>query len=649
MENDTATKQDYATWPSIISPQQLVEGKIRFDLLKTNSHDVYWSEARPSEQGRCVLQKEPTLDLIPSPYSAKSRVHEYGGGTFCVNNNDMFFVNEKDQQIYQLNAQSDIKPITQAKDCRFADLEVSSHSHSQYIIAICEQHLEDNAEPINSIVAINTSNGMISTIAEGQDFYAFPRFNADASKIAWIAWNHPHMQWDQSSLHLGQFNATSGTLESSLCIISDENTSVFQPSFSPDGTLFYVSDQSGWWNLYSELESENAIIPQQAEYGRPVWVFGLSTYCFVNENLIACSAMTNAQSQITLIHLNKTNPCASKIEKLNLPYSDFDYLCACNQSLYCVASSGQNYQQILKIDVNTQTFNVIKSSSQNTLDPTWISIAQEINFPSANSDSAYGFYYPPCNPNYVGLDSEKPPLIVLTHGGPTTYVTSSLNLGIQFWTSRGFAVFDLNYRGSTGFGRDYRNKLVGQWGIADIQDCEHGANYLADQGLVDCERLLIRGGSAGGYTTLCALTFGNTFKAGASYYGISDLLVLAQDTHKFEARYLDSLVGPLPKESKLYHDRSPIHFVNQINCPIIFLQGLKDNVVPPSQSEKLVNALREKKLAVAYITYENERHGFRDAKTIIHAFRAELYFYQRVLNLTTETNFSIEIENLALT
>jgi len=637
----TLEEKPYGSWKSDISPTGLVENKIQFDFIKADSNQLYWSESRPAEQGRCVIVnlENPEVDLIPVPYSAKSRVHEYGGGSFCFNGDTIYFVNEKDQQIYSRSSDSNISQLTHEIDCRFADLEVNTKCQS--ILAVCERHAKNKSEPVNSIVLINTKDGKLSTLAHGHDFFAFPRFNSAANQIAWISWDHPNMPWDQSSLHKANFDPTTNTIGPTQNIVDCENTSVFQPEFSADGTLYYVSDQSGWWNLYSEKNTESPIIEQQSEFGLPVWVFGLCTYRFISDTEIACIVMDKAQSSIKLIDLHTSN-----IKKLDLAFSDFYYLYYCQNKLFTLAVSPQEYTQLIQIDIQSSQWQCIKSSSQSKLDPAWISLAKEICFPTSSSDQAYGFYYAPKNPNQQALANEKPPLLVMSHGGPTTYTTNTLNLKIQFWTSRGFAVLDVNYRGSTGFGRHYRNKLLGQWGIADVQDCENGAKYLADNGLVDPDRLLIRGGSAGGYTTLCALTFGNTFKAGASYFGISDLMVLASDTHKFESRYCDRLIGPLPESKHIYQERSPIHYVDQINCPIIFLQGLKDEVVPPAQSEKLVNALRDKKLPVAYITYENERHGFRDADVISHSIQSELYFYQRVLNLDTDETFSIDIENL---
>lgn len=644
------TTSPYGSWTSKITADYLIDKKNPFDSLKTDDNKLYWSESRPAEQGRCVILQRSldsdSTEVLPDSFSVKSRVHEYGGGAFCVNHGQIYFVNESDQQIYCLDHEGTVQVLTQTPGCRYADLEINSIG--SWLLAVCEDHNTENQEPANYLVMINLHTGVLSELTREYDFYAFPRFNPDGTSIAWIAWNHPNMPWDYSLLYKADFNPQSGQLSDKTCVIDQPEYSVFQPEFSPDNTLYFVSDQTGWWNLYSENDIHNPIMPMNAEFGVPLWVLGQSSYRFLDANHIVCSLIQNGQGQLALIDIKKHS-----LSPINLPFSEFRHVNilkdATGDRIVCLAASGQLFEQLIICDPVKQSWKSLHSSSQTTLDTKWISLAQAITFESANQHEVHGFYYPPVNPDYCAPATEKPPLIVMTHGGPSAFSSNSLNLKVQYWTSRGFAVFDVNYRGSTGYGRHYRKLLDYQWGIADVQDCQYGALAIASSGLADSKRLLIRGGSAGGFTTLCALTFIDTFRAGASYYGISDLMILANDTHKFEARYLDRLVGTLPENEARYKQRSPINAVEKISRPIIFLQGGQDRVVPPSQAEILVNALREKKLPVAYVLYDNERHGFRSADAITHSIQAECYFYRKILGIKTREmhqQVAVNIENL---
>ncbi|HLN86901.1 MAG TPA: prolyl oligopeptidase family serine peptidase, partial [Candidatus Limnocylindrales bacterium] len=409
-------------------------------------------------------------------------------------------------------------------------------------------------------------------------------------------------------------------------IAGSAEESIFQPEWSPDGVLHFVSDRTGWWNLYRWQENRvEALCPMDAEFGQPQWVFGGSLYDFTSKNQIICSYSKNGNDYLaTLDSATKT------LRNIELPHSAISQVRVTADCVVFIGASATETSAIVISDLTTRKLEVLRRSRETAIDAGYLSEARAIEFPTEQNLTAHGYFYPPKNRDYAAPANEKPPLLVMSHGGPTSSSSGSLKYSIQYWTSRGIAVLDVNYGGSSGYGRAYRERLNGQWGIVDVDDCANGARYLAERGEVDGNRLAIRGGSAGGYTTLCALTFRDIFKAGASHYGISDLEALAKDTHKFESRYLDRLVGPYPERRDLYVARSPIHFTNKLNCPMIIFQGLEDKVVPPNQAEKMVEAVRAKKLPVAYLTFEGEQHGFRKAENIQRVLEAELYFYAKI-------------------
>ena len=580
-------------------------------------------------------------EVLPSNCNVRTTVHEYGGNCFAVNGDSIYFSNFEDQRIYRSNPNLEPKPITPQENFRYADLTVDRKRDR--IICVGENHSVMGHEPVNSLVTVPLQDHESPTVlVSGNDFYASPRLSPDGSRLAWITWNHPNMPWDGTELHVGEFGAD-GSIHNSLRVAGGEKESIFQPEWSPKGTLYFVSDRTGWWNLYRSLnEHVEPVYPMRAEFGLPQWVFGMSTYSLESEERAICS-----YSLLGIRHLAIVNLTKKTLDNVELPYQEYSSVKTVPDHAYFIASSSTMKAVLVHLDLATMFHEILYRPETPFFDTAYISTPKNIKFPTSGGLEAYGMYYEPKNQDYKGLEGELPPLLVMSHGGPTSAAHSGLLLTVQFWTSRGIAVLDVNYGGSTGFGRAYRERLYGQWGVVDVDDCVNGARYLSETGKVDGKRLMITGGSAGGYTTLCALTFHQVFSAGASHYGVSDLEALARDTHKFESKYADRLIGPYLERRGLFMERSPINHVEKLSCPVIFLQGLDDKVVPPNQAELMVNALREKRLPVAYLTFEREQHGFRKAENIKRALDAELYFYSKVLGFPEADKIEpVHIENL---
>lgn len=623
----------YGSWPSPITSDLIVAGSIRLGEIRLDGDRIYWSEGRPTEGGRNVIVQhtpEGGIDLTPAPLNVRTRVHEYGGGAYIVVDGILYFSNFADQRLYQQHPGSDPAPLTAEGPYRFADAVWDSDR--QRLICVRED-FKGKGEPINTIVEVpvngepEESVGVV--LVSGCDFYSSPRISPDGRSLAWLSWNHPDMPWDGTELWIATFHAD-GTLHGAQCIAGGREESIVQPEWSPDGDLYFVSDRTGWWNLYRWHEQAiEPMCPKSAEFGLPHWVFRMTTYGFESPTSLICTYVERGVQ-----HLARLNTETKALTPIDTPYTSINGLqVAAGKAVYG-AGSPTAPGAIVVHDLATGEIEVLRKSSEMEIDPGYLSVPEVIEFPTNNGLTAYAIYYPPTNKDVVAPDHERPPLRVLSHGGPTAATSSSFNPGIQYWTSRGFAILDVNYGGSTGYGRAYRERLKGNWGIVDVDDCANGAEYLVKQGKVDGDRLVIMGGSAGGYTTLAALAFRNTFKAGASYYGVSDLKALADDTHKFEARYLDGLIGPYPERQDLYEARSPIHHIQKLSCPVIFFQGDEDKIVPPNQAEMMVNALKEKGLPVAYVLFEGEQHGFRKAENIKRALDGELYFYAQVFGFT---------------
>jgi dipeptidyl aminopeptidase/acylaminoacyl peptidase len=631
------------SWRSPISADFIVGATVSFTQVALDGTDVYWNESRPAERGRNVIVHARAGggdDRFAAPFSARTRAHEYGGGAFALGDGVLWFVNDADQRIYRQVPGESPLPLTAAGPQRYADL-VYDAPRSR-LIAVCEDHSAAR-EPVNTLVAVPAhAQGRVQTLAGGADFYSSPSVSPDGRRLAWLSWNHPDMPWDATELWLAEITAD-GSVPAPRRIAGGTGESVFQPQFAPDGTLYFVSDRSDWWNLYRCRQGQSeAVIPRAAEVGLPQWVFGMSTYAFASPSDLVCALNERGMWQLARVDL-----ACGAIRLAASPYTEITGLRAGGGRVYFMAGAATLAPAIVRWSLVDGAFAVLRSSSTATIDAAYLSQPEPLDFPTAGGATAHGFYYPPCNRDFAPRTDEKPPLLVLSHGGPTSAASSSLNLRLQYWTSRGFAVLDVNYRGSTGYGRRYRDALHGVWGIADVEDCVAGARHLVERGLVDGARLAIRGGSAGGYTTLCALTFHRVFAAGASHYGVSDLAALARDTHKFEARYLDRLVGPYPQEQARYRERSPIFHAERLSSPTIFFQGLDDKVVPPDQTERMVAALRDRGVAVAYVPFEGEAHGFRRAENIKRALEAELYFYSRIFGFTpAEAIEPVPIANL---
>ncbi len=616
----------YGSWTSPITSDLIVAGSIRLGEIRLDGDRIYWSEGRPTEGGRNVIVGTTDAgqrDLTPAPLNVRTRVHEYGGGSYTVVDGVIYFSNFADQCLYRQPLDSEPTPITPQTPYRYADA-VWDATRDRLICV--REDLTGDGEPTNTIAAVDLNPETAGDVlVSGSDFYSSPRLSPDGQQLAWLSWNHPNMPWDGTELWLATI-AADGTLKDAHCVAGGADESIVQPEWSPDGTLYFVSDRTNWWNLYRwQSNTVEPLFPMEAEFGLPHWVFRMSTYGFESADSLICAYVQRGIQYLARLHTQ-----TKTLTPIDLPYTAIGGLQVSEQQAVFVGGSPTAPGAIVALDLSTLETQVLQFSSRVEVDPGYLSIPQTVEFPTSNGLTAHAIYYPPQNQDFDAPDGERPPLRVQSHGGPTAATSASFNLGIQYWTSRGIAVLDVNYGGSTGYGRAYRERLKGNWGIVDVDDCANGAKYLVQQGEVDGDRLVIKGGSAGGYTTLAALTFRDTFKAGASYYGVSDLKALAEDTHKFESRYLDGLIGPYPDRKDLYEARSPISAVQQLSCPVIFFQGDEDKIVPPNQAEIMVDALKEKGLPVAYVLFEGEQHGFRKAENIKRALDGELYFYSRV-------------------
>lgn len=647
-------KAPLGSWKSPITSDLIIADTIGISSPTWHQGDLFWIESRPQEAGRNVLVKREAdgsdRDITPAPYNIRTRVHEYGGGAWLLHDGAVFFSNFADQQLYRQGFGDEAPTqLTYTEGLRFANGCVDKTRNR--IVYVIEDH-RGEGEALNYIGAVDLKSGDVTVLSRGHDFYSSPTISPDGSQLAFMSWNHPDMPWDETVIWLTDLAGEGVPSELDHVAGGNKNgrkISVQQPRFSPGGTLFFISDESGWWNIY-QYGTDKSICQLEVEFGSPHWGFGLHSYDFLNEKEIVCNYGVGNVSQLATLTIQD-----GKLDNISLPYTDLGGISLNGQMLTTGAASPITFPELITVNLSTGEHKAFKHSTTLELDKGYYSVPETIEFPSANDQTAHGFYYPPANKDYEGLDSdlagsdpeerETPPLVVMMHGGPTGATHSVLNLKTQFWTSRGFAVLDLNYRGSTGYGREYRDMLIRQWGIVDVEDAVHGAEYLVRQKKADSNRLAIRGGSAGGYTTLSALTFTDTFKAGASHFGVGDLEALAKDTHKFEARYLDSMIGAYPEELALYQARSPIHHVEQMASPCIFFQGLEDQVVPPNQAETMVAALTEKGVPVAYVPFEGEQHGFRIAANIKRCMDLELYFYGRVFGFSPAD----QIEPIAIT
>jgi dipeptidyl aminopeptidase/acylaminoacyl peptidase len=621
----------FGSWSSPISAFVAASGAIRVAGVALDGDDLYWLEGRPAEGGRSVLVRRASdgvvADVTPRPFNVRSRVHEYGGGAFAVAAGAIFFVEDSDQRIWRLQ-HGEAQPLTPEGRGRHADLVLDPVRRR--LVCVREDH-DGPGEPRNTLVGVPLQGGPHQLLAEGADFYASPCFDPTGSQLAYLSWDHPRMPWQGTELWVVSL-AADGSPGRPVPVAGGPDESIFQPGFAPDGALTFVSDRGGWWNLWRWRGGQVEPLWQaEGEMGLPQWQFGMSTWGYLDPGRIACAFQRAGLWELALVDTE-----ARTASRVPVPPTEIGFVRTAPGRAVFVGASAAEPAALWQID-GAAALRKVHQPSPVAVDPALVSRPQPVSFATGAGATAHALHYPPHNPAYQPLAGERPPLIVVSHGGPTSSASSALSLVVQFWTSRGFAVLDVNYRGSTGYGRAYRNALDGTWGVADVEDCAAGARHLVERGLADPARLAIRGSSAGGYTTLAALTFTDLFRAGASYYGVSDLEALARETHKFESRYLDTLLGPYPAAAELYRARSPIHHVDRLRVPVIFFQGLEDRVVPPAQAERMVAALTAKGLAAPYHPFAGEQHGFRRAQTVIQALEAELAFYRRVLSLPEPT------------
>src|SRR5262245_55293501 len=634
----------YGSWKSPITADVVAAGEVGLEQIRLDGSDVYWIERRSGEGGRKVIVRRSAdgqiADATPVGFNARTRVHEYGGGDYVVSDGTIIFANFVDQRLYLQRSGSEPRPLTPAAELRYADGVIDRGRN--LLFCVREDHTGDG-EAINTLVSIDFSReNAAKIVVSGNNFYSSPRLSPDGSRLAWLTWNHPNMPWDGTELWLGKLTGD-GSIDEPVRVAGSMNESTFQPEWSPDGGLYFISDRSGWWNIYRwRNETIEPLCPKDAEFGQPQWVFASALYGFASEGRIVCSYARNGRDFLATL-----DTTTKALDDIQLPFTAISQVRVAGDRVVFNGASSIEPTSIVSLNLASKKLEVLQRSREAAVDSGYLADPQAIEFTTEGELTAYGYFYPPRNQDYTAPTNEKPPLIVMSHGGPTSASSASLKYSIQYWTSRGIAILDVNYGGSSGYGRAYRERLKGRWGIVDVDDCVNGARYLVERGDVDGNRLAIRGGSAGGYTTLCALTFRNFFKAGASHYGISDLEALARDTHKFESRYLDSLIGPYPQRRDLYIERSPIHFTDRLNCPMILFQGLEDKVVPPNQAEKMVEAVRAKNLPVAYLTFEGEQHGFRNAENIKRVLEAELYFYSKVFGFELADPVEpVKIDNL---
>lgn len=632
----------FGLWPSPVSAELAARGSRRFGMLQAASGFIYWTESRPEEQGRQAIVRAGSdgraADILPKAFSARSRVHEYGGGEFLVADETIYFVNDKDQQVWELMRPGIPKRLTNAPHTRFADF--AHDPERERLIAVAELHpargaTKPDAQPRNALVAIGLGGkrGQVSEVAGGRDFYASPRTSADGKKLAFLAWDLPDMPWDSAALFVADIKAN-GSLGRPQRIAGGRDSAAFQPEWAPDGQLYFTWDASGWGQLYRWTGDRVVRVhgAAGAELWRPQWVFGMRCFALGPGGHVAAVSSVQGLPRLEMGKLGGGRPTLKPVSRIAaariddpVPYKD---------GFAALVSSPAAAPTVMRL--SPSGLQPVAENPPAMIAREAISRGEVVSFRNGRRQAVYGIYYPPHNPGYRGPTGALPPALVLAHGGPTSMTDAGLRPRVQFYTSRGFAVLDVNYAGSTGYGRAYRERLDGQWGIADVEDCAAGARHLASAGLADASRIAIAGGSAGGYTTLMALATTKAFAAGCSHYGISDLALLLAHTHKFESGYLHRLMGTTPKKwTDVFAARSPINLIEGITAPVILFQGLEDKVVPPEQSRIIVEKLKRRDVDVEYLEFAGEGHGFRRSETIIAVLEAELAFLRRVLRLGT--------------
>ncbi|XP_044438575.1 uncharacterized protein [Triticum aestivum] len=641
----------YGSWESPISAAAVSSaGKTVEGLAVAGDGRLLWVETRPEEGGRAVLVKEGAgadgrgLDVTPQEFAVRSLAQEYGGGAFAVQGDVVVFSNYSDQRLYKQTI-GDNSPLPLTPDyggsvVRYADGVFDPH-FSRYV-TVMEDHRKSSSNPITTVAAVSTSVEDVNepiVLLSGNDFYAFPRIDPTEKRMAWIEWSDPNMSWDKAQLWVGYFSSK-GEVEKRICIAGGDPTIVespTEPKWSSKGELFFITDrQSGFWNIYKWDEQSNVVVQVyslDAEFSKPMWVYGVSSYAFLGNDdqsqKIVCCYRQNGKSYVGLLDHD-----SGSFSKIDLPFSAVTNIVSADGSFYVEGASASLPVSIAKVTLDEKRtmatdFSIVWSSSEDIKKYTpYFSLPEFMEFPTViPGQHAYAYFYPPYNHTFQGSSDEKPPLLVGTHGGPTDEARGILDLSVQYWTSRGWAFVDVNYGGSAGYGREYRERLLGQWGVVDVNDCCSCATFLVATGRVDAQRLCVTGESAGGFTTLACLAFRQTFKAGSSLYGIADLASLRAGMHKFEAYYIDNLVG----NKQAYFERSPINFVERFTCPVILFQGLDDPVVSPDQATTIYKAIKDKGLPVALVEYEGEQHGFRKAENIKFTLEQQMMFFARLV------------------
>lgn len=636
----------YGSWASPITPDVLLKGVVhmRNQMVRWDGDDLYWSELRPYEGGRIVVCRRDAhgkiADVTPQGFNARSRVHEYGGGHYAVKEGTVYFTNYSDQRLYRQDSGGAPRAITPAADIRHADMLIDARRG--HVIAVREDHATGRPEAVNTLVSLDAEGrDEAVTLASGNDFYSSPKLSPDGNRLAWQTWNHPHMPWDSSEIWVGELDRD-GKVTSRRKVAGGPDESVLQPEWSPSGELYFVSDRSDWWNLYrARGEGDEPVCRRAAEFGAPQWVFGQRWFDFYGPDEIVCLFGEPGGTKLGRLDLN-----SGRLQHVELLYTGLHNVQVSGNKAAMYAASATLAERVLVVDLDTLAQEVVKTSNTTHIESTYFSIPRPIEFPTERGRTAHALYYAPRNVDFEAPSEEKPPLIVHVHGGPTGSVGQTYPFEFQYWTSRGLAYLDVSYGGSAGHGRAYRQRLHGQWGVVDVDDCINAARHLVAEGLVDPDRISVTGGSAGGFTVLLSLTKRDFYDAGASHYGIGDLELFDSTTHKFESRYDEWLIGPYPERRDRYYDRSAIHFADGLSCPVVLFQGLEDAIVPPSQAETFVAVCKEKKLPYAYVAFEGEQHGWRRESTIRRALEGELYFLSRIFGFDTAERIEpLEIEN----